>query len=63
MLNAANEIAVEAFLKDSISFGAIDKIVQDSMQTFDKTDFTTQEEIFALDQEVRNYTRRKLLFY
>lgn len=63
VLNAANEIAVEAFLKDSISFGAIDKIVQDSMQTFDKTDFTTQEEIFALDQEVRNYTRRKLLFY
>lgn len=61
VLNAANEIAVEAFLQDSIPFGTIHKIVQDSMQTFDKIDFKTQEEIFALDQEIRNYTKRKLI--
>ncbi len=55
MLNAANEIAVEAFLQDSIPFGAITQIVQDSMQAFDKITFKSKEEIIALDQEVRIY--------
>lgn len=59
-LNAANEIAVEAFLQDSIPFGAIAPIVQDSMQTFKQSTFKNKEEIFALDKEIRNYTLRKL---
>ena len=60
MLNAANEIAVEAFLQDSISFGAMTQIVQDSMQTFNKIHFKSKEEMIALDEEVRDYTKRKL---
>ena len=60
MLNAANEIAVEAFLQDSISFGTMTQIVQDSMQTFNRIHFKNKEEMIALDQEVRDYTRRKL---
>ena len=59
-LNAANEIAVEAFLQDSIPFGAIAPIVQDSMQTFKQSTFKNKEEIFALDKEIRDYTLRKL---
>ncbi|CAM3502596.1 1-deoxy-D-xylulose-5-phosphate reductoisomerase [Helicobacter ganmani] len=60
VLNAANEIAVEAFLQDSISFGTMTQIVQDSMQTFNRIHFKNKEEMIALDQEVRDYTRRKL---
>ncbi|TLD85712.1 1-deoxy-D-xylulose-5-phosphate reductoisomerase [Helicobacter sp. MIT 05-5294] len=62
-LNAANEIAVNAFLQDSIPFGAIHKIVQDSMQTFNKIHFNTLEEILALDEEIRNYARGKLALH
>lgn len=60
VLNAANEIAVEAFLQDSIPFGAITQIVQDSMRAFDKITFKSAEEIIALDQEVRIYAKHKL---
>ncbi|WP_297813416.1 1-deoxy-D-xylulose-5-phosphate reductoisomerase [uncultured Helicobacter sp.] len=60
ILNAANEIVVEAFLQDSIPFGVIPKIVQDCMQTFKKRDFKNREEIFALDKEVRDYVQSKL---
>ncbi len=59
-LNAANEIAVEAFLQDKITFSKIAELVKDSINTFKNTNFHSLEEILALDKEVRHYTTSKL---
>jgi len=53
ILNAANEVAVEAFLQDKISFVRISDIVQDALGAFAGPEVRTLEDIFSLDREVR----------
>ena len=56
VLNAANEVAVEAFLTGKIKFTAIIRIVSESMGYYQKEGFSVHpgiEEIFAVDRQVR----------
>lgn len=57
VLNAANEIAVERFLRDEIRFGDITRYVEESLAQFSSAPASI-EEVFALDREVRERARR-----
>ena len=57
VLNAANEIAVEAFLEERIGFTDIFKAVDHMLNRFQVSLPTTVEEIIAVDQQVRQSTR------
>lgn len=56
VLNAANEVAVEAFLTGKIKFTAIIRIVSELMGYYQKEGFSVHpgiDEIFAVDRQVR----------
>ena len=55
VLNAANEIAVEQFLHDKISFLDISKIVKKSICKFNNIKIKTIEDIFSINDEVRSF--------
>ena len=57
VLNAANEIAVEAFLKNRIGFLDIARTCRTMMDSYQPTAATTLEEILAIDLEARARTR------
>ena len=56
-LNAANEVAVEAFLKEAIPFHAISEIVTDAAENHLDVDVKTVDHIFRIDRETREFTR------
>lgn len=56
ILNASNEIAVAAFLEDKILFGEISKIVFQSLERFENSNFSSLEELLLLDKEVRAFS-------
>jgi 1-deoxy-D-xylulose-5-phosphate reductoisomerase len=56
-LNAANEIAVEAFLKHDISFAKIYDVVDAMLNQHADVELTGLEEVIALDKKVRNAAR------
>lgn len=60
VLNAANEVIVEAFLQDLIPFGAIAQILQQTLKAFLKAEFKDFNEVLILDKEVRQYTKKQL---
>ena len=60
ILNAANEIAVEAFLAEKIGFTDIFKTVTTMLEKTDAANPTSVEEILALDTRVRAETRAML---
>ena len=60
VLNAANEIAVEAFLLDKIPFGKIAKIIQQSLESFSDSTPKSLDEVFTLDTEIRKFTQSLL---
>jgi 1-deoxy-D-xylulose-5-phosphate reductoisomerase len=53
VLNAANEIAVEAFLRGQIGFCDISRLVEDSLAKIHASTPTSIEEVVALDGETR----------
>ena len=53
VLNAANEIAVEAFLAGRIGFSDIARVVEQAMESIDAPATATIEEVVALDRETR----------
>jgi 1-deoxy-D-xylulose-5-phosphate reductoisomerase len=53
VLNAANEIAVDAFLKERIPFGGISRVVSETMGRFTASDFSSIEEILEIDSAAR----------
>ena len=56
ILNAANEVAVEAFLKDEIPFGGIDRIVMATVDRYSAlATVSSLEEILEADREARRY--------
>ena len=57
ILNAANEISVEYFLKDKISFLDIPNIIEDILDSSDVVDHDTLDSIIENDREVRELTR------
>jgi 1-deoxy-D-xylulose-5-phosphate reductoisomerase len=59
-LNAANEVAVEAFLGGAIHFGDIAAIVEEQLGRLDQPLPGSIDEVLALDAEVRRSTRERL---
>ncbi len=59
-LNAANELAVEAYLEKQINFAQIHEVVADALASHEYTDVRTLDDIFAVDREARERTRQQL---
>lgn len=54
VLNAANEVAVAAFLNHRLAFIRIAEIIESAMQELSQADFSNLEELIQLDQETRH---------
>lgn len=59
-LNAANEIAVEAFIQGQIGFTEITQIVQELVETCPNTHLKDIEDVYMLDQQTRQRTKMLL---
>ena len=59
-LNAANEVAVEAFLAGAIHFGDIARVVEEQLTRMDQPLPSSIPQVLALDAEVRAATRAAL---
>lgn len=59
VLNAANEAAVELFLKGKITFLEIETVVEEALAQHEKIEHPTLEEILELDQQVRRMILKK----
>ena len=60
VLNAANEIAVEAFLQGQIGFTHIAKVNEACLSSVPKRTMTSIDDIIALDVQTRIYAREQL---
>lgn len=60
VLNAANEVAVTAFLDEEISFTTISKLIHDTMESHICINKPTLEEILASDKWAREFCRKKV---
>jgi 1-deoxy-D-xylulose-5-phosphate reductoisomerase len=57
VLNAADEVAVEAFLEARIPFSAIPAVVEETLQRIDAGRVTSIAGLLALDQQARGWAR------
>jgi len=57
ILNAANEVAVGAFLERRVSFGDIARVVERALQTIQTPSPTSIAEVIDIDRQVREKTR------
>lgn len=57
ILNAANEIAVEAYLNDYIGFCEMTDVIEQSMQKITYIKHPELDDLISTDKETRNYTR------
>jgi 1-deoxy-D-xylulose-5-phosphate reductoisomerase len=60
VLNAANEIAVNAFLEEKISFGEIYSVVDHCLQGHQGIKLNSIEDVLLLDQEIRSQAHQFL---
>ncbi|NLI89199.1 MAG: 1-deoxy-D-xylulose-5-phosphate reductoisomerase [Epulopiscium sp.] len=60
VLNAANEIAVEAFLNRKISFMDIPKLIHDTMEAHISINKPTLNQILECDKWAREFSRKKV---
>ncbi|MBL4659197.1 MAG: 1-deoxy-D-xylulose-5-phosphate reductoisomerase [Alcanivoracaceae bacterium] len=60
ILNAVNEVSVDAFLNKQISFSAIANINQQIMQQADITAIESVQQLIALDDEIRHLTEQEI---
>ena len=60
VVNAADEVAVDAFLKGQISFLAIETIVFMAVEAFTGIITLSLEDLINLDTEVRNFVRKEI---
>lgn len=60
VLNAANEVAVEAFLAGSIRFGDISQLVSDAMDELPARPVNSLAEVMAADREAREWARERV---
>ena len=61
VLNAANEIAVKAFLNKRIKFTDIPKVISEMLDNHDSGEFNTLDKILDLNRTVRNMTEEVIL--
>ncbi|MBM4098973.1 MAG: 1-deoxy-D-xylulose-5-phosphate reductoisomerase [Planctomycetes bacterium] len=59
VLNAANEVAVEAFLAGSIRFGDISQLVSNAMDELPARPVSSLAEVMAADREAREWARER----
>ena len=57
IMNAANEVAVEAFLQEKISFLQIAETIKSAIQKVEHINTPTLEDYFKTDLETRNITK------
>jgi 1-deoxy-D-xylulose-5-phosphate reductoisomerase len=57
VLNAANEVAVEAFLSSKIPFTAIAQLIESVMDTVEKIDSFNLKQVLEIDQQARSVAR------
>jgi 1-deoxy-D-xylulose-5-phosphate reductoisomerase len=60
VLNAANEVAVAAFLQDQIDFLDIPVLIESCMQRMDYIANPSPEDYFATDRQTREYAKEAL---
>jgi 1-deoxy-D-xylulose-5-phosphate reductoisomerase len=60
VLNAANEIAVEAFLERRIRFTEISTIISETLEHLPGTAVTSIDDVLAADRDARAYASRQL---
>ena len=53
MLNAADEVAVEAFLAERIGFTSIPRIVELALEQVEHRELETVEDVVEVDREAR----------
>ena len=58
VVNAANEVAIEAFQKEECSFFGMSEMVLDAYKKFEDVKASDIDEIVAIDAEVRDYVNR-----
>ena len=56
VLNAANEIAVELFLTEKLSFLNIAHVVEETMQQIPRSNLGSLDDVYAIDTEARRMT-------
>lgn len=61
VFNAANEIAVQAFLSNRIGFGDISSIIEDTLNLFEHRPFLSLDELLFLDGEARTLSREAIV--
>lgn len=57
VLNAANEVAVDAFLEGSLPFLAIARVVEAALDAIEPADLGDLEAVFAVDARAREFAR------
>ena len=60
MLNAADEVAVEAFLQERVGFTDIARIVEGALAGVPYRDLTSIEDVLAVDAEARAAAREQI---
>lgn len=60
ILNAANEVAVAAFLKDRIAFLDIATLVEQTMMSYVPASPVSLDDLFSIDAEARRYAQEQL---
>jgi 1-deoxy-D-xylulose-5-phosphate reductoisomerase len=60
VLNAANEVAVESFLKRRMAFTAIPTMIGHVMQTMQQEEMTTLEDVLRTDNQARHLAQEWL---
>jgi 1-deoxy-D-xylulose-5-phosphate reductoisomerase len=60
VLNAANEIAVDVFLKEKISFYDMQKLLEKSLSIFAGRKAANVEDLIQIDHEVRNFCLQEI---
>ena len=61
ILNAANEVLVDAFLHKEIKYTDIPNGIEKIMNQYSKVELTTIEDILEFDREVKERTRKQML--
>jgi len=61
ILNAANEVLVEAYLKDQIKFYDIPELIMETIQKIPRIDQPTIEAILSSDQEARRVSQKLMM--
>jgi 1-deoxy-D-xylulose-5-phosphate reductoisomerase len=60
VLNAANEVAVHAFLDGRLSFPGIEAVVEDALAALDRVPVRSLDDVFAVDDEARRHAGARI---